>query len=156
MNPLVKLANNVKSLNTDDLIRVLSEDRSFTDLIIELNTRKQLFDKGIDSTGRLLSDIGGDYSPNTIEGTNQYKGKKEKGLPYDHITLFDTGDFYSSFKVYYNNGNLTISADTIKDTTNLITEWGSNILGLTEESLSILREKALTIILPYVRKKLLI
>jgi hypothetical protein len=134
----------------------LADDKSFTDLIIDLNTRKQLFDKGIDSTGRLLSDIGGDYSANTIEGTNQYEGKKQKGLPYDHITLYDTGDFYKSFKVFLDsNGMLTISADTIKDTTNLINDWGENILGLTEESLIVLRDKARTILIPYVKKTIL-
>lgn len=155
MSIIQRLANNLKKLTRDELIRVLSEDKSFTDYIILLNTQKQLFDKGVDAKGRLLSSIGGDYSANTIEGTSQYLGKKELGLPYDHITLFDTGDFYESFRVYLSNKELTISADTIKDTTDLINDWGADIIGLNEESLVLLRDKAKDIIIPYIRKKIL-
>ncbi|MES2382471.1 MAG: hypothetical protein V4538_15595 [Bacteroidota bacterium] len=155
MKVIVQLAERLKSLKISGLLKVLASNKEFTDLIIELNTRKQLFDEGIDSTGRLLSDIGGNYSPNTIEGTSQYKGKKAKGLPYDHITLFDTGQFYQSFEVFLRGTEFVISANTLKDTTDLVSEWGANILGLTEKSLSILREKAKDILIPYIRKKLL-
>lgn len=155
MRALEALANRVKSLTINELLILLSQNKEFTDLIIELNTRKQLFDKGIDSTGRTLESIGGGYSANTIEGTSQYLGKKDKGLPYDRITLYDSGEFYESFRVFYQSGNFVISADTIKDSTDLIREWGANILGLTDESLSLLRDKAKEIIIPYVRKKIL-
>jgi len=142
-----------------EVLKHLSENKQFTDLIIELNTRKQLFDKGIDSTGSQLSDVGGEYSPNTIMGTQTYAGKLDKGLPTDRITLFDEGDFYKSFRVYYQSGNFIIDANTIKTdydgAIDLIDRWGENILGLTTESLSLLREKAKEIIIPYVRKKIL-
>lgn len=147
MRALEALANRIKAITVLEVLKHLSEDKSFTDLIIELNTRKQLFDKGIDSTGRQLSDIGGNYSPYTLQ---LHPEKIE-----DKITLFDTGDFYESFRVFYSSGNFVISADTIKDTSNLIEDWGVNILGLTNESLSLLREKAKEIIIPYVRKKIL-
>lgn len=137
------------------MIRELSTRKQFTDLIIELNTRKQLFDKGEDATGRALSDIGGDYSPATIYGTVNFEGKIQKGLPYDRVTLYDTGEFYASFMVFFNGKNLVISADTLKDTTDLLTEWGGNIIGLSEESLGILRDEALKILRPYVKQKLL-
>ena len=155
MRALEALANRVKSLTINELLILLSQNKEFTDLIIELNTRKQLFDKGIDSTGRTLESIGGGYSANTIEGTSKYLGKKDKGLPYDRITLYDSGEFYESFRVFYQSGNFVISADTIKDSTDLIREWGANILGLTDESLSLIRDKAKEIIIPYVRKKIL-
>jgi len=147
MRALVSLANRVKSLKVLGLIKVLADDKSFTDLIIDLNTKKQLFDKGIDSKGRSLSDIGGNYSPFTL----QLHPEKIA----DKITLYDTGDFYASFKVFFDNGMLTISADTIKDTSDLIVDWGENILGLTGESLSILREKAKEILIPHVKKTIL-
>jgi len=147
MRALAALANRIKAITVLEVLKHLSENKEFTDLIIELNTRKQLFDRGIDSTGRQLSDVGGNYSPYTLQ---LHPEKIE-----DKITLFDTGDFYESFRVFYSNGDFIISADTIKDTSNLIEDWGANILGLTDESLSLLREKAKEIIIPYVRKKIL-
>jgi hypothetical protein len=148
MEALKNLALRVKNLSVLDLVHELSETPEFTDLIIDLNTKNQLYDKGIDSEGRSL----GDYSANTIEGPNQYQGKKQKGQRYDHITLNDTGAFYESFKVFLDsNSDFEITADTLKDTTDLIEEYGENILGLTEESLGILREKAKEIIINYLR-----
>lgn len=147
MRALEALANRIKAITVLEVLKHLSENKQFTDLIIELNTRKQLFDRGIDSTGRQLSDVGGNYSPYTLQ---LHPEKIE-----DKITLFDTGDFYESFRVFYSSGDFVISADTIKDTSNLIEDWGANILGLTNESLSLLREKAKEIIIPYVRKKIL-
>lgn len=149
MRALVALANRIKQLKTSELLKILSENKQFTDLIIELNTRKQLFEMGVNSDGISLENIGGGYSGKTIEY------KKEKGQRYDHVTLNDTGDFYNSFKVFLDSSGFVISADVVKDTTNLITEWGEKILGLTHESLSILREKAKEILIPYVRKKIL-
>jgi len=129
-------------------MRVLSEDKTFTDYIIELNTKRQLFDKGIDSTGRKLSDIGGEYAPFTL----QLHPEKIK----DRITLFDTGDFYNSFRVYLDSqSDLKITADTIKDTSDLIADWGKDILGLTEDSLEKLRLKAKFILIPYIKNKIL-
>jgi hypothetical protein len=148
MEALKNLALRIKNLSVLDLVHELSETPEFTDLIIDLNTKNQLYDKGIDSEGRSL----GDYSANTIEGTNQYQGKKQKGQRYDHITLNDTGAFYESFKVFLDsNSDFEITADTLKDTTDLIEEYGENILGLTDESLGILREKAKEIIINYLR-----
>jgi hypothetical protein len=156
MEILKKLAEKVKGLTVNDLIHELSESPEFTDLIIKLNTVNQLYDKGIDSRGRSL----GDYAANTIEGTKLYKGKKEKGQRFDHITLNDTGDFYESFKINLDsNSDFSIEADTIKDsiegTIDLLDAYGEDILGLTDESLKTLREKALEILIPYIKNVLL-
>ena len=61
----------------------------------------ELHEKGIDSLGVSL----GNYAATTIEGTAQFAGRAERGLRFDHITLFDTGDFYKSFKVIVRNNN---------------------------------------------------
>lgn len=155
MKALVKVAKNIKKINAFVILKKLSKNKEFTDLIIHLNTQKQLFEKGVNSEGRLLSDIGGDYSPATIEGTIFFKGKKQLHLPYDHITLFNKGEFYKSFEVFFNQSGFVISADTIKDTTNLITEWGSQILGLNEDSLILLREKAKELMIPIIKSLIL-
>jgi hypothetical protein len=145
MKVLVNLANRVKNLSVDDLIHELSEYPDFTDLIIELNTKNQLYDKGVNSKNELL----GEYSPFTKQL------KQEKGQITDHVTLNDTGAFYNSFSVFLRGRDLIISADVVKDTSDLITDWGKEILGLSEESLVLLREKAKQILIPYVKQILL-
>lgn len=145
MTRLHRIATNVKKLNVNDLLHELSETTAFTDYIIELNTKKQLYDKGVDAKGESL----GEYSLYTRAL------KQERGQINDHVTLNDTGDFYNSFSVYLNGSNFIVSANTIKDTSDLIADWGRDILGLNEESLKLLREKALQILIPYVKKLLL-
>lgn len=146
MKALTNLALRVKSLSVNDLVDELGEHSEFIDLIIELNTKNQLYDKGINSKGESI----GDYSLYT-------KAIKDNhGQITDHVTLNDTGAFYESFKVYVNSQkDFVISADTIKDTSDLIVDWGKEILGLSEESLKILRETAINILIPYVKSILL-
>lgn len=146
MKALTNLALRIKSLNINDMVDELGEHPEFIDLIIELNTKKQLYDKGINSKGESV----GDYSLYT-------KAIKENsGQIFDHVTLNDTGKFYESFKVYINSQkDFVITADTIKDTSDLIVDWGREILGLTDESLNVLRESAKNILIPYVKSVIL-
>lgn len=142
MKALTNLALRVKSLNVNDMVDELGEHPEFIDLIIELNTKNQLYDKGVNSKGESI----GDYSLYTKAI------KDNNGQITDHVTLNDTGAFYESFKVYINSQkDFVISADTIKDTSDLIVDWGKEILGLTEESLVTLRENAKDILIPYVK-----
>lgn len=113
------------------LMLALSKDKEFTDLIIKLNTESQLYDQGIDSEGKSLSDIGGGYSPRTIEI------KQEEGQPTDRVTLKDTGEFYRSFRVTFIDGDLLIHANPYKGDVNLYREWGLNIVGLTQDNLDL-------------------
>jgi len=146
MKALTNLALRVKSLSVNDLVDELGEHPEFIDLIIELNTKKQLYDRGINSKGESI----GDYSLYTKAI------KDEKGQIFDHVTLNDTGKFYESFKVYINSQkDFVITADTIKDTSDLIVDWGREILGLTDESLNVLRESAKNILIPYVKSVIL-
>lgn len=142
MKALTNLALKVKSLSVNDMVDELGEHPEFIDLIIELNTKNQLYDKGVDSLGDRI----GSYSPKTkaIKDANSQIS--------DHVTLNDTGKFYDSFKVYINSQkDFVISADTIKDTDDLIFKYGKDILGLNEDSLKILRESAKNILIPYVK-----
>jgi len=145
MRTLESLANRVKSLNINDMIHELSENTEFMDYIIELNTKNQLYDKGVNSLNVSI----GDYSPKT-------KGiKQEQGQPFDRVTLNDTGAFYESFITYFNGKDIVISANVIKDTSDLISDWGKEILGLNEDSLTLLRLKAKLILIPYIKNILL-
>jgi hypothetical protein len=103
-----------------------SVDSDIQELIIELN-QEQLYNLGEDSEGKSL----GTYAPTTV------MIKQAQGVPTDRITLKDTGDFYSSFKVFYSNGEIFIDADGQKDDTNLFDEYGEDILGLNDANMSI-------------------
>ncbi len=149
MNRLEKIARNAQKINTNFLMKWLFASREFRDTIIYLNTWDQLYDRGIDSEGKSL----GHYQPYTVFL------KELKGQPTDHITLRDTGDFYKSFRVTLSNLDIQIVCDPIKygplGVVNLLMQWGKEIIGLTDESMSILRDKAIQILRPLIKQKLL-
>jgi len=129
--PLRDIIKRTQELNIDLVMRSLfDKEEDLKDLIIKLNTQDQLFEQGINSQSVTLESIGGKYSDVTI------LFKQAENLPFNRITLFDTGAFYESFSVTYEMNGIVISADTIKDTGDLRERWGKDILGLTDESIS--------------------
>lgn len=110
------------------LFKIVFDVPNVKQMIIEMNTQEQLFQKGVDSKGVPLMDIGGDYSFVTKDI------KDFLGQPIDRITLKDTGDFYRSWTVRILADTIFIEADTIKDGDDLRQRWGNDILGLTDES----------------------
>lgn len=138
---LIKRFNNVINLDQDAIISNILRDAEFQRFIIDLNTEEQLFEQGIDSLGASL----GDYTDFTKTV------KSIKGQRIDHITLEDTGEFYKSFAIKVQNGGFLITADGQKEDTNLLEEYGKEILGLTDENLQIvidaIKEKLIPIIL---------
>ena len=127
-----------KQLDADKMAYQLTRTGNFQDLVIELNTEDQLYNKCQNSKGESLSDIGGDYSPVTIE-ISKRKGRPKKSA--SSINLYDTGDFYNSFRVTPFVGGFDIDADPIKDDTNLFSEWGDDIVGLNEQNLDKIRQE---------------
>lgn len=141
---LSDVSENVKRLSLNDALRFSISQDEIGDLIIELNTEGQLFDKGIDGEGMSLDSIGGSYSDLTEAS------KRRKGQPFAHVTLKDTGDFYDSFMVHADKESFTISADTLKEGTDLLDRWGDDIIGLTDESLGLLVEELIPLIQGYI------
>jgi hypothetical protein len=137
-----KVSDVTEILNPVELLYELFMEDEFRDLIIRLNTEGEQTSQliyGIDSKGKQLDDIGGEYSPYTV------MLKKDKGQITDHVTLKDTGEFYHSFRLYWleNEGAIHITADTMKDGgDDLITRWGQDIIGLDEQNLGVLRDYA--------------
>lgn len=120
----------VASLKEDVVFRIVFDKDKIKEEIIYLNTQKQLFEKGVNSNGEDLAQVRGrGYSPTTVAL------KKAKGQPTDRVTLKDTGEFYRSWKVFVKRGSITIIADPFKEDTNLFSEWGIEILGLTDMSM---------------------
>lgn len=94
--------------------------------ICDMNAEEQLYEKGINRLGVSLSDYA-PYSPVTIEF------KREKGQPFDRVTLRDEGEFESSFFIEADREQFEIKASDWK-TEELIKKYGSQILGLTDEN----------------------
>jgi len=142
---IYKYAQKVKQLNEQTLFRVVFNNEVIKEEIIYLNTEKQLFDKGQDARGIPLDEIGGDYSPYTVEL------KRLKGQPTDRVTLKDTGAFYNSFTVTVRPFLILISADTQKDDNDLAQDWGQDILGLSNESIERLKPLVIEHYTRYIR-----
>jgi len=124
---LKKTMQRVKNDFVVDVVKSIVEENS--NEIIELNTRKQLFDKGIGSDGQSL----GQYS-------NPYKRlKKALNQPSDRVTLRLEGDFYKSFEVIIDDKQFKINA-TDRKTKWLIDRYGERIFGLTKNNVNLFRE----------------
>lgn len=150
---LSDIINNTRALKLNKaLFFVLNKDDVKT-LIIELNTDRQLFE-GVDATGFELEKIGGSYTDFTINT------KIEESLPFDRITLFQTGKFYGTFSVQVMKTQIKIKADTIKIDENgerqdLQDRWGEDLLGLTDESIEELVQFILPDFIDYIREQIL-
>ena len=92
-------------------------------VITDMNSEDQLYEQGVNRLGVNIMDYA-PYSPLTIEI------KKEKGQPYNRVTLRDEGDFEQSFYVEADTQQFTIKAADWK-TEDLIQRYGRQILGLT-------------------------
>jgi hypothetical protein len=114
-----------KGLETGKFLEnILLDNEAF---IVNLNAEDQLFDHGINALGVSISDYM-PYSPLTIEI------KKEKGQPTNRVTLKDEGDFEGSFYVDVGKDSFEIKAADFK-THDLMTKYGRQILGLTDENM---------------------
>jgi hypothetical protein len=130
---LDRVINRLKRMSKVDatpIIQSILQDAELQKHIIYLNTIDQLFEKGEDSLGRKLEDVGGSYSPYTI------MKKLEKGQPFDRVTLKDTGEYYDSYRIVAPSGAdyIMIITNPIKEGKNIEQEWGGYIVGLNQEN----------------------
>lgn len=146
----VFMKNQPSKLNTDAIwVKIVGSDE-VKDFIVHLNTEEQLFEKGIDSTGETLTNSLGRtaYTPLTVKIKQSKSGKASK---VSNITLYDTGEYYESHAVKVTSKGFTITSNPNKGDTNLYNEWGSEIVGLTEESLQKLIDLLLERYIKYTR-----
>jgi len=155
-NDATKFIENQKRLINEGRIWLnIVNNEEVKSFIISLNTEDQLFEKGINSKGVSLKEIGGNdftasgYSPVTIEIKRRKGGKSGR---ITNITLYDTGDYYDSHEVEVDESGFEIDANPIKEDTNLFEEWGEDIVGLTDESLNKLSRFLLEKYIQYTRE----
>lgn len=155
MQSLRDLVNRVMLLDERMLLNEVLSRSEIKEFIIQMN-QDQLFDKGINSNGVLLGEIGGEYALSTIVGNpGKWKGKIELGLPSQWVTLYNTGEFYDSMQVRMGKDEFEIVGDPIKDGVSLFRRWGKEVLGLTDENLQILIERIKNEIIPIIKETIL-
>lgn len=112
----------------DVLHQELAEEIKSNEPIITEMVRMQLHA----GTDGYTSSIQPPYTARTI------KNKIKKGQPVDRVTLRDTGDFYKSLRVEFDEDGFYITS-TDEDLMNLLKEkYGSPILRLSDSNMSIL------------------
>jgi hypothetical protein len=126
--PIGDLARRIKKLDEGRIFVDVMNIRTVQSYVVKLNTDQMKVDF-MNSDGIPLADIGGEYSPYTV----QMGGKKGR----DKVDLYDTGEFHESFRIErIRKESFEINSDPVKDDgTNLLVEWGKEIEGLTFENL---------------------
>ena len=76
----------------------------------------------------------GEYSDFTKQIKSTIAGALGRDTRIDHITLRDTGAFHESIKVKLTSEGVEITSQPQKEDTNLIDEFGEEILFLNEEN----------------------
>jgi hypothetical protein len=154
---LEKLIGNVRNLEVNKLCFVVFRDSTVQKIVIDLNRVDQLFLEGIKSDGSSLptySKATGAIAYNKVYTFEGNTSTKAFGEPF---TLFDTGDFYKSFRLIQKQNGFIIYADDEKEGDTLQNMYGGSakILGLTDESISKLTEEIKPYLLQEIRRQIL-
>lgn len=100
------------------------------DVIISMIAEEQLYKEGIEGRGIKIISYQ-PYKPNTI------KRKLRKGQPTNRVTLKDTGEFYASLHVEFDDDGFYVTSTDDK-AKYLLDRYGKTIFRLTNENLNIL------------------
>lgn len=136
------LINNAAKLSERQAF-IESVDSSVKQLIIDLNTKEQLGEFGIDADGNSL----GEYAPFTVQV------RSELGLQTDHVDFKVTGDYWKSWNVAVNGDEINITVDNLLFT-ELVQDLGFSAehVGLTAENMDKLTQALLIRYNRYARK----
>jgi hypothetical protein len=124
MEKLERLISNLKELEVNVIKTIERTIKDNENIIIDMNTEDQLYDKGINRLGVELMDFK-PYTPFTVSV------KKKKGQVTTRVTLRDEGDFQKSFYIEYSAESFEIKASDEK-TEALMKKYGKQIMGLSD------------------------
>lgn len=118
-----------KDLSKIDIYKLFNEFvKDENDFITGLN-KKRLLEKGTDVDGNPIitkiaktQNSGYPYAINTVFGTNEYLGKKDKGEPYNRVTTYSSGRYFKTFKALSNQDTFHIESDDKKGK-GAISDW---------------------------------
>ena len=100
------------------------------EVILKMITEEQLYNLGIEGRGVEIWS----YQPYTASTIQR---KHKKGQPYDRVTLKDTGKFYSSLDIPFDNSGFYVTSSDEKANA-LLEKYGKTIFRLTNKNLKIL------------------
>lgn len=100
------------------------------EVILKMITEEQLYNLGIEGRGIEIWS----YQPYTA---STVKRKRKKGQPYDRVTLKDTGKFYLSLDIQFDDSGFYVTSSDEKANA-LLEKYGKTIFRLTNENLKTL------------------
>ena len=152
MKALADLLKKISRIETkaDRLFVKILKDSNVQAQIMDFNL-EQMYEGGIDSEGRSL----GEYATITVQYYKPLARSLGNDGRTDHITLKDTGEFYKSFRIKVENDGFKITADTIKENTDLAQIY-PDVIGLTKESKQMVSELITPYFIESIRKELLV
>lgn len=100
------------------------------DVIVEMIAQGQLYELGIEGRGKEIMSYM-PYRPRTI------KKKLKKGQPTNRVTLKDTGSFYASLHVEFDDDGFYVTS-TQEKAKFLLKKYGKTIFRLTDQNLKTL------------------
>lgn len=152
---LKSIAKKATEISPNSIVVEVVKDTNVQRYILDLNRVDQLFLEGSDVEGVAL----GKYSLYTelINERNSftYGGVTKRKTRGEHYFLFDSGDFFKTFKVKIKSDGFAIFANEIlPDGTNIFLKFG-DVIGLTDENKTVLARYILPNIREVVRRNLL-
>lgn len=102
----------------------------YEDVIVSMIAEEQLYEHGIEGRGTSIMSYQ-PYRQSTI------KKKIKKGQPIDRVTLRDTGEFYASLHVEFDENGFYVTSTDDK-AKYLLKKYGKTIFRLTDENLKVL------------------
>jgi len=151
MKVLADLCRRVIGLEreADKLFVEILKDDLVQAQIIDFNL-EQMYEGGIDSEGNTL----GQYAQITVSYWKPLARSLGNDGRTDHITLKDTGEFYKSFRIKLDKDGFKITANTIKEDTDLAKIY-PKVIGLTKESKAMVSELITPYMVEAIRKEIL-
>ena len=151
MKVLADLCRRVIGLEreADKLFVEILKDDLVQAQIIDFNL-EQMYEGGIDSEGNSL----GQYAQITVSYWKPLARSLGNDGRTDHITLKDTGEFYKSFRIKLESDGFKITADTIKEDTDLAKIY-PDVIGLTKESKAMVSELITPYLVEAIREQIL-
>lgn len=162
MNTLESLHKNVSTFDAYKIIGDVLKLKEIQGALIAI-IQKRLFDKGTTAEGDKLRTDFAKSSNKRLKGTKGFYSKntetikKSKGQKIDNVTLYDTGDFYNSFKTTFEKDTLFLNADfrdiysNFKDSFSSENEFQQAILDISDEE----KEQLFTLMLPHIEQMIM-
>ena len=119
-----------KAILSQELENIILDNEN---IIVEMITQQQLYEQGIEGRGIEISSYA-PYAESTI------RKKIKKGQPTNRVTLKDTGDFYKSLRIEFDDKGFYIVSNDFKSPY-LLKKYGPTIFKLTDENLETLIRK---------------